>query len=99
MNNLKIEISWGTLWRIVAVLSVVVAAFLVRNVLINLFLAFIISSGINPFIDYLENLLNDDYRVVGGYVWDEYGGYWTNELSDALKLSASYVVYSNRKTE
>ncbi|OGZ03429.1 MAG: hypothetical protein A2604_01645 [Candidatus Liptonbacteria bacterium RIFOXYD1_FULL_36_11] len=54
MNNLKIEISWGTLWRIVAVLSVVVAAFLVRNVLINLFLAFIISSGINPFIDYLE---------------------------------------------
>jgi len=45
------------------------------------------------FIDYLENLLSENYHPIGGYVWDEFGGYWEDTLTENLIESSSYVVY------
>lgn len=48
------EISWTTLWRIFFMLVLVAALFLVKEVLIILFLAIVISSALNAPVDYLE---------------------------------------------
>lgn len=45
------------------------------------------------FIDYLTNLLSEKYHMVGGYVWDQYGGFWEDELTDLQIKDSSYVVY------
>jgi len=45
------------------------------------------------FIDYLDDLLSEKYSPVGGYVWDEFGGYWEDNVTESLMSDSSYVVY------
>ena len=48
------EISWGSLWRTVLVMTAAAVLFLVRDVLVAIFLSVVISTGLAPFVDFLE---------------------------------------------
>lgn len=48
------------------------------------------------FIDYFKNLLND-YRLVGGYIWDGGKGYYTQNISPEEINNASLIVYKYAK--
>ncbi len=54
MNHDKIEISWGTLWKIAIMVAIAAILFLVRDILVDIFLAIVISSGLSPLVDWLE---------------------------------------------
>ncbi len=54
MNPLHLEISWNSLWRIVAVAALIALFFAVRETLIILFLAILISSALDPAVEKLE---------------------------------------------
>lgn len=56
MDRRVIEISWGSLWRIFFFSFAIAILFLARDVFMALFLALVISSGIDPIIDRLERL-------------------------------------------
>lgn len=49
-----LEISWGSLWRILFFVAFVAVLFLGRQILLGLFLAIIISSGLESAVDFLE---------------------------------------------
>jgi predicted PurR-regulated permease PerM len=54
METKTIDISWGTLWKILAFAVIVVVLYSGRQILLGLFLAIIIASGIEGIVDYLE---------------------------------------------
>lgn len=54
MNKNVAEISWASLWRVVFVVLLVAVAYLGRQILLGLFLAIVISSGLEYFVDLLE---------------------------------------------
>lgn len=54
MEKQVLELSWGSLWRVVGVVGIIAAAFLLREILVILFLAIIISSAINTPVSFLE---------------------------------------------
>src|SRR5258708_7221964 len=54
MQKLSLEISWTTLWRIFLFSLMVVIMYAGRQILLGLFLAVVISSGIEIVIDFLE---------------------------------------------
>lgn len=45
------------------------------------------------FIDYLNNLVAEKYQAHGGYVWDEYGGSWKDDLTETDIKTSSYIIY------
>jgi 4-amino-4-deoxy-L-arabinose transferase-like glycosyltransferase len=45
------------------------------------------------FIDYLDKLLSDKYRLVGGYVWTSQKGFWLDELTPDDLKAASLLLY------
>lgn len=49
-----ITISWGTLWRVLAMLALAVVLFIARNIFVALFLAIVISSALDPIVTWLE---------------------------------------------
>ncbi|MBI4094677.1 MAG: AI-2E family transporter [Candidatus Liptonbacteria bacterium] len=55
MQKVTLEVSWGALWRVLFFVLFVAVMFLGRNILLGLFLALVISSGLDRFITYLEN--------------------------------------------
>ena len=54
MNKTSFEISWASLWRILFFLVLVALLFLGRNIILGLFLAIVISSGIEAAVSFLE---------------------------------------------
>ncbi|MEK7094188.1 MAG: AI-2E family transporter, partial [Patescibacteria group bacterium] len=56
MDRRVIEISWGSLWRVFFFCFSILILFLARDVFMGLFLALVISSGLDPIIDRLERL-------------------------------------------
>lgn len=50
-----IEISWESLWRIFFFLLLIVTMYLGRQILLGLFMAIVISSGLELVVDFLEN--------------------------------------------
>ena len=54
MENRALEISWASLWRILFFIILVIFVFMAKNVLLGLFLAIVISSGLEVPIDILE---------------------------------------------
>ncbi len=52
----SLEISWGSLWRIFIFVSFVVVLFLGREILLGLFLAIVISSGLEGVVSQLERI-------------------------------------------
>lgn len=54
MKKNEFTISWGSLWKILAMLALVAVLFLARDILIAILLAIIISSALDPFVDFLE---------------------------------------------
>lgn len=54
INKINLEISWMTLWRIAFFFAMAMLVFLGRNVLIGLFLAMVVSSGLERPIAFLE---------------------------------------------
>jgi predicted PurR-regulated permease PerM len=54
MNRLHIEISWASLWRVVAMTALLVLLFTVRETITILLLAILISSALDPAVERLE---------------------------------------------
>ena len=54
MEKVKLEISWTSLWRIFIFAVIVIVFYLGRQVLLGLFLAIVISSGLDGLVDFLE---------------------------------------------
>jgi len=54
MEKLHFEITWASLWRIFAFALAIIALYLIKDVLILLALAVVISAICNPFVDYLQ---------------------------------------------
>lgn len=54
METKVLEISWGSLWRILFFVLLVTVLYLGRQILLGLFLAIIISSGLESAVDFLE---------------------------------------------
>lgn len=59
-----IDISWGTLWRVLLVAIIAVGLFYSINILVGVFLAIILSSSLNPFVTWLEEKISIP-RVLG----------------------------------
>jgi hypothetical protein len=49
------------------------------------------------FIKYFSDLVSKDYKVVGGYVWDESGGHWQEPISDDSIKEASLLLFVKNK--
>ena len=45
------------------------------------------------FINYLTNLIRDEYEMVGGYVWELNKGYWITEFEEGDLAKASLILY------
>ena len=56
MDNRGFEVSWTSLWRIFLFLLIVWVIFMGRQILLGLFLAIIISSGLEGLVDILERV-------------------------------------------
>ncbi|HVN26219.1 MAG TPA: AI-2E family transporter [Candidatus Paceibacterota bacterium] len=56
MNGKSIEISWLTLWRILVFVVIVWVLFMGRQILLGLFLAVIISSGLEGLVNIMERI-------------------------------------------
>src|SRR3989344_3133820 len=54
MTNAPYDISWGSLWRMFLFVAVAAAAFFVRDALLALLLAVVLSAGIDSFVTFLE---------------------------------------------
>jgi len=54
MERMRIDISWMSLWRVAIVVLTALVLFLVRDVLVAIFLALVVSSGLAPIVDWLE---------------------------------------------
>lgn len=54
MEKRVIEVSWGTLWRVFIFLIFAVILLFSRQILLGLFLALVISSGLDALVDFLE---------------------------------------------
>lgn len=54
MENRVLEISWASLWRILFFIILVVFIFMAKNVILGLFLAIVVASGLEVPIDILE---------------------------------------------
>lgn len=63
MQNGAFEITWSSLWRIFFMLLLAVALFMVREVLVIIFLAIIISSALDRPVSFLER--NKAPRILG----------------------------------
>lgn len=53
-SNKGISISWGSLWRVLAVFLLAVILFIARDILVAIFLAIVISSALDPLVSWLE---------------------------------------------
>lgn len=54
MEKVSFEVSWGSLWRVFFFVLAVAVMFLGRQILLGLFLALVISSGLEFIVTYLE---------------------------------------------
>ena len=54
MEKIKLEITWASLWRIFIFSLIVVVFYLGRQILLGLFLAIVIASGLEGLVDLLE---------------------------------------------
>ena len=54
MERRYLEITWASLWRILAFVLVLIVLYLIREILVLLVLAIIISAICQPFVDYLQ---------------------------------------------
>ena len=54
MEKRVIEVSWGTLWRIFIFLIFAVILLFSRDILLGLFMALVVSSGLDALVDFLE---------------------------------------------
>lgn len=54
MDKHVIEISWGTLWRVFIFLIFAVMLLFSRDILLGLFMALVVSSGLDALVDFLE---------------------------------------------
>jgi len=56
MQGTKLEISWASLWRVLFFVVLVAVLYSGRQILLGLFLAIIISSGLETTVDFLEKI-------------------------------------------
>ena len=55
MNKKVFEISWASLWRVLFIIAFAIALYLIKDVLLVLFMALVISSALDAPISYLES--------------------------------------------
>jgi hypothetical protein len=48
------------------------------------------------FINYLNEMLAGKYKLIGGYVWDTKGGYWSENLDKEDILNSSLLLYQKK---
>lgn len=53
-NQISLEISWNSLWRVVAIIILISFLFFAKNVIVGVILAIVISSAIDPMVSFLE---------------------------------------------
>src|SRR5579862_8365430 len=56
MEKIKLEITWSTLWRIFAFSVLIWLFYLGHEILLGLFLAIVIASGVEGLVDGLEKM-------------------------------------------
>jgi hypothetical protein len=49
------------------------------------------------FMKYFSDLVSKNYKVVGGYVWDENGGHWQEPINDDSIKDASLLLFVKNK--
>lgn len=49
------------------------------------------------FIEYFDNLISENYEIVGGYVWDNSGGHWQEPMGEESIPNASLILLSKKK--
>jgi predicted PurR-regulated permease PerM len=54
MDRLIVEITWGTLWKVLALLALVAGIFFARDILIAAVLAIVIATSLDPAVSWLE---------------------------------------------
>lgn len=54
MDRLKLEITWGSLWKVLAMFSLVVILYFSRDVFIAVLLAVVIATALDPAVSWLE---------------------------------------------
>ena len=54
MDRLKLDITWGSLWKILAMLSLVAVLYVSRDVFVAAILAIVIAAALDPFVTWLE---------------------------------------------
>lgn len=54
MERLQISISWGSLWKILAMVTMVTVLFISRDVFVAALLAIVIAAALDPFVSWLE---------------------------------------------
>lgn len=63
MNNLNIELSWGSIWRVLVIGVAAIVFYFTLDIWIVVFSAIVISYGLNPLVNLLEKIRIP--RVVG----------------------------------
>jgi predicted PurR-regulated permease PerM len=63
MERLRLEISWGSLWKVAAITALLALLFAIRETIIVLLVAILISSALDPLVEKLEKWRMP--RVVG----------------------------------
>ena len=48
------------------------------------------------FIKYFDNLISQNYKIIGGYVWDNTGGHWQEPINDDLIKNASLLLLDKK---
>jgi predicted PurR-regulated permease PerM len=54
MDKVNLQISWGSLWKVVAMVLLLSVAYISRDVLLAVVLAFVIAASVDPFVTWLE---------------------------------------------
>jgi len=62
----KIEIGWGTMWRVAAFLGIIYLLFIARSAVAVFLVSAVISLGLDPFVSYLERIKIP--RILGTFV-------------------------------
>jgi len=66
VDTRKLEIGWGTLWRVAAFVAIIYSLFIARSAVAVFLVSAVISLGLDPFVSYLEKI--GIPRILGTFV-------------------------------
>ena len=54
MSDKGFEIGWGTLWRVLLMITLAAILYIARDILVAIFLAIVISAALDPIVSWLQ---------------------------------------------